>query len=430
MTIHFSFRRSVPRRKVLRGAGASLSLPWLTAMTPAFAGLRAESAASPRRFVAMTLTLGLVGEHLNPKESGRDYTPSPYLKGIDHLRDHFTVVSGVSHPGVSGGHRAEASILTANPAGGSGKGGNSVSIDQLMAKHLGDHTRFPSLVLSSSGSNSPSYTVNGSMIPALSSPARLFERLFVDDSEAERARQARRVSEGRSIMDVVSADAKRLGRTLGKNDRHRLDDYFTSVRELELRMAKREAWSQRPKPEVAAKKPVDIRNNSDFIGQQRLMNDMIRLALETDSTRFVCYHLGGGGGVVPLDGVAEGYHTLSHHGRDESKLDQLEIVETEIVRAWGDFVEGLRGVKESGQTALQNTSVLMTSNLGNASSHDNSNMPVLLAGGPFRHGQHLAFDQKHNYPLPNLYVNLLQAAGLPVETFQSSTGTMRGLEML
>ena len=183
-------------------------------------------------------------------------------------------------------------------------------------------------------------------------------------------------------MDVVSADAKRLGRTLGKSDQDRLENYYTSVRDLELRLAKREAWSQRPKPKVAARKPVDIRNNSDFIGQQRLMNDMIRLALETDSTRFVCYHLGGGGGVVPLDGVAEGYHTLSHHGRDESKLDQLEIVETEIVRAWGDFVEDLQNVKESGQTALQNTSVLMTSNLGNASSHDNRNMPVLLAGGP------------------------------------------------
>ncbi len=430
MTVHFNFQRSVPRRKLLRGAGASLALPWLTAMSPAFAGPQAESAASPRRFVAMTLTLGLVGDNLNPTQAGRDYTASPYLKPIDHLRKHYTVVSGVSHPGVTGGHRAEASILTANPAGGSGKGGNSVSIDQLMAKHLGDQTRFPSLVLGSSGSNSPSYTVNGSMIPALSSPSRLFEQLFVDDSPAERARQARRVSEGRSIMDVVSADAKRLGRTLGKSDQDRLENYYTSVRDLELRLAKREAWSQRPKPKVAARKPVDIRNNSDFIGQQRLMNDMIRLALETDSTRFVCYHLGGGGGVVPLDGVAEGYHTLSHHGRDESKLDQLEIVETEIVRAWGDFVEDLQNVKESGQTALQNTSVLMTSNLGNASSHDNRNMPVLLAGGPFRHGQHLAFDQKRNYPLPNLYVNLLQAAGLPVETFQSSTGTMRGLDMV
>lgn len=429
MTIHFNFQRRVARRTLLRGAGASLALPWLTAMSPAFAGAQAEADASPKRFVAMTLTLGLVGENLNPKQTGQGYEASPYLKPIDHLRDHFTVISGTSHPGVSGGHRAEASILTANPAGGSGKGGNTVSIDQLMAKHLGIHTRFPSLVLSSSGSNSPSYTENGSMIPALSSPSKLFDRLFVDDSPAEREKQAQRVREGRSIMDVVSEDAKRLGRSLGKSDRNRLDNYFTSVRELEVRLAESEAWSQRPKPKVDSKRPVDIRNNSDFVGQQRLMNQMIRLALETDSTRFVCYHLGGGGGVVPLDGVDEGYHTLSHHGRDDDKLDQLKKVETAIVESWGDFVEQLNGKKESGQTVLDNTSVLLTSNLGNASSHDNRNMPVLLAGGPFRHGQHLAFDQKRNYPLPNLYVNLLQAVGLPVDTFQSSTGTLRGLEV-
>ena len=429
MAIHFNFQRKVPRRTLLRGAGASLALPWLTAMSPAFATQQAEAEASPKRFVAMTLTLGLVGANLNPKTSGRNYEASPYLKPIDHLRDHFTVISGTSHPGVSGGHQAEASILTANPAGGSGKGGNTISIDQLMAKHLGNQTRFPSLVLSSNGSNSPSYTENGAMIPAESRPSKLFGRLFVDDSQAEREKQAQRVREGRSIMDVVGDDAKRLSRSLGHADRSRLDSYFTSVRELEVRLAESEAWSQRPKPKVDAKRPIDIRNNSDFIGQQRMMTDMIRLALETDSTRFVCYHLGGGGGVVPLEGVAEGYHSLSHHGLDEDKLDQLATVETEIVRAWGDFVEQLHGKKESGNTLLSNTSVLLTSNLGNASNHDNRNMPVLLAGGHFRHGQHIGFDQKRNYPLPNLYVNLLQAVGLPIETFRSSTGTLRGLEV-
>lgn len=403
-----------------------MALPWLSAMRPAFAGN--GQASAPKRFVSMTLGLGLVGDNLNPEQSGFDYEPSLYLKSVQDLRDRFTVISGTSHPGVTGGHRAEASLLTANPVGSSGKAKNTISLEQHMARHLGNHTRFPSLVLSSNGTNSPSYTANGSMIPAESSPSRLYAMLFVDDSAEEQKRQAIRVRQGRSIMDLVGEDAKRLSRQLGPADKDRLDLYFTSVREFEQRLAASEAWARRPKPEVDSPKPVDIRNANDFVGRQRLMCDVIRLALETDSSRFVSYHLGGSGGVVPIDGVSEGYHTLSHHGRDEEKLDQLAIVESEIIRAWGDFVRGLSSVNEHGEAVLDNTCVFLTSNLGNASNHDNRNMPVLLAGGRFRHGQHLAFDRRNNYPLPNLFVNMLQQVGMETDEFASSTGTMQGLE--
>lgn len=423
--IFFNRNRRIERRTVLKGAGVSMSLPWLSAMQSAAA---ADTAAkSPRRFVAMTLSLGLIGENLNPKQTGKDYKPSRYLEQLQDIRDRFTVVSGVSHPGVSGGHRAEASILTANPVGSSGKAKNTISVDQLMAKHLGDHTRFSSLVLSSEGSNSPSYTETGAMIPAENSPSRLFSRLFVNDTKADQIRQAERVRQGRSIMDLVGADAKRLAKTLGRGDQDRLDAYFTSVRELENRMAKSEQWARKPKPKVDAKRPVDIGNSRDFIGRERLMTDMIRLALETDSTRFITYHMGGGGGVVPIEGVEEGYHTLSHHGRDEDKLGQLAIVETEIIGAWGQFVRNLMIPGEQGESVLDNTSILLTSNLGNSSNHDNRNMPVLLAGGQFAHGQHLGFDQRNNYPLPNLYVDMLQHVGLEQDSFASSTGTMTGL---
>ena len=414
------------RRTVLRGVGVSLALPWLTAMQPAFANDNPNQ--SPRRFVAMTLSLGLIGENLNPGQAGRDYEPSLYLKQLQDIRDRFTVVSGVSHPGVSGGHRAEASLLTANPVGSSGKAKNTISLDQHMAKHLGDDTRFSSLVLSSSGSNSPSYTENGAMIPAEQSPSRLFNQLFVDDSPQGQAHQAERVREGRSIMDLVGADAKRLAKTLGPGDQDRLDAYFTSVRELENRMAKSEEWARKSKPKVNATRPVDIRNSNDFVGQERLMTDMIRLALETDSTRFISYHMGGGGGVVPIEGVEEGYHTLSHHGRDEEKLEQLALVETAIVGTWGQFVRDLMVPDERGESVLDNTSILLTSNLGNASNHDNRNMPVLVAGGQFKHGQHLMFDAKNNYPLPNLFVDMLQHVGLEEDKFASSTGTMTGLK--
>jgi len=417
--------RPLDRRTFLRGTGVALAVPWLSAMNPAFGS---AAAAPPRRFVAMTLGLGLVSDNLNPAESGFGYAASRYLEPLQDIRDCFTVISGASHPGVSGGHRAESSLLTAAPMTASAQTRNTISIDQLLAKHLGDQTRFPSLVLGLSGSNSPSYTENGSMIPAEDSPARLFTRLFVADSPAERRRQADRARQGRSIMDLVADDTRALERRLGPGDRDRLDAYFTSVRELERRLTESEAWVHRPKPAVDITKPVDIGNPNDFVGRQRLMCDMIRLALATDSSRFITLHLGGSGGVVPIEGVDEGYHSLSHHGLDEEKLGQLALVETEIVRAWGDFLRGLAAVKEEDGSVLDRTTVLLTSNLGNASSHDNKNMPVLVAGGGFRHGSHVAFDRQRNHPLPNLFVSVLRRTGLEADSFATSTGTMPGLD--
>jgi hypothetical protein len=423
--VHFDFQRALPRRTVLKGSGVALAVPWLSAMHAAFGETAAP--ASPRRLVAMTLSLGLVGENLNPATAGRDYKPSRYLEALQDIRDRFTVVSGASHPSVSGGHRAEASVLTGAPMTASVQSRNTVSIDQLLAKHLGSETRFPSLVLGLSGGNSPSYTEQGSMIPAEDSPARLFTKLFVADSPEERKRQAERARQGQSIMDLVADDTKTLERELGVGDRNRLDAYFTSVRELEKRLVESEAWVNRPKPKIDITKPVDIGNPNDFVGRQRLMSDMVRLALTTDSSRFITFHLGGGGGVVPIEGVDEGYHSLSHHGRDEEKLVQLALVEQEIVKAWGDFLRGLLTADEAEGSVLDRTTVLLTSNLGNASSHDNRNMPVLLAGGGFKHGGHLAFDQQKNHPLPNLFVSMLRQTGLETETFATSTGTMPGL---
>ncbi|MFN3153132.1 DUF1552 domain-containing protein [Bremerella sp.] len=426
--VHFNFGKKLNRRTVLRStAGVGMAIPWLSAMQKAFAG--SEEQKAPKRFVAMTLGLGLHAENLNPEKAGRDYKPSRYLEKLQDIRDKYTVISGTSHPEVSGGHRAEASLLSATPMGKGAQARTTISIDQLLAKHMGHETRFPSLVLSSSGNNSPSYTENGSMIPAESSPARLFMQLFVNDSPEEQAKQLHRARQGKSIMDLVAEDAKSLSRELGAGDRDRLAAYFNSVRELEKRMVEAEQWAHLPKPKVDAKKPLDISNPNDFIGRQRLMSDMIRLALSTDSTRFVSYHLGGSGGVVPIEGVDEGYHSLSHHGRDEEKLEQLALIETAIIHAWADFLRGLDGIKEEEGSLLENTSVILTSNLGNASSHDNRNMPVLFGGGGFKHGQHLAFDQKNNYPLPNLFLSVLQQSGLEVDQFATSTGTMRGLEV-
>ena len=413
--VYFSFNKSLSRRTFLKGAGAAMALPWLEAMSPAFASTAA--AQSPRRFVSVSLTLGLHAPNLNPVDSGFNYTPSIYLKQIKDLLGDLTIVSGSSHPGVGGGHDAEGSILSAAPYSRNAAFKSSISIDQLMANHLGHHTRYPSLVLNASGNNSPSYTETGSMIPAEDSPSRLFAKLFVDDTPAAQKRQVKRLKQGQSIMDIVADDAKMLQRELGAGDKDKMDQYFTSVRNFEQRLGESEDWAGRPKPKVSMKQPTDITDEAEFIRRKELMLDVMYLAIQTDSTRFLTLHAG------------QGYHGLSHHGLDEEKIDQLTIVESDLVKVWGNFVRKLKQSQEGDGNLLDQTNVLLTSNLGNGSSHDNKNMPVLFAGGGFRHGQHLAFDQKNNYPLPNLYLSALQRQGLEVESFATSTGTMTGLEM-
>ena len=433
---------ALPRRTLLKAAGVGLALPWLSAMDGRSAAAAAEVTprapdlpeiepqdGPPRRFVAFTLGLGLLGENLYPTRAGEGWEPSRYLEPLADLRDSLTPISGTSHPGVRTGHRAEASLLTCNPAGGNGRGRNTISVDQYLAKHLGGFTRFPSLTLSSDGSDSPCYTDGGAMVPAQSSPADLFADLFVEEAPAARRRHADRAAHGRSVMDLVLDDANRLTREVGPGDRRRLDEYFTGVRELEQRMAADEGWAKAPKPHVDVDPPDDIRDAARAVERQALLSSVVKLALETDSTRFVVQHLDGSNRTLPLPGVKSGWHNLSHHGREPDKLEQLAVVEGAIVAAWGDFLRSLAEVEEGGERLLDRTTVLLTSNLGNASNHDCRNMPVLLAGGGFRHGQHLAFDRDDNAPLPKLYTSILQRHGLNVDRFFGDPGTQSGLEL-
>ncbi|MFM9016141.1 MAG: DUF1552 domain-containing protein [Verrucomicrobiota bacterium] len=412
--------KALDRRTLLRAAGVSLALPVLEAMTPAFAAEKPSPFA--KRFVGVSLSLGMHSPFLVPQGEGTGYVPSPYLKGIQDIREDFTVVSGVSHPGVTGGHNAEGSIFSACPNSRGNTSRNTISLDQLMANRLGHETRFPSLVLNTNSSSSPSYTENGSMIPAENNAMRLFTRLFVDDSPGERRRQAELIRRGRSVMDVVAGEASRLRRDVSAEDLDRLDNWFTSVRDLEQRLAANEAWTDRPKPKVSLKAPTQMPRNNE-VAVNGIFLDLVHMALVTDSTRFVTLHITGNS-VNGIEGVSSSYHDLSHHGLDEDKLRQLAIVEAGQVKAWGTFVRKLR---DSG--LLKETMTVMTSNLGNASSHNNLNMPVLFAGGGFRHGRHLAFDQKNNYPLPNLYLSALHRLGLEEKRFATTSGTMRGLDV-
>ena len=414
----FTFQKRLSRRAVLRGAGISLGLPLLDAMRPALAAI--PESKSAKRFVGMSLSLGLHSPNLVPATAGKDYQPSRYLKSLQDLRDDFTVVSGSSHPGVTGGHTAEGSIFSACPNQRGATSRNTISLDQWMAKHLGHETRFPSLVLNTNSQTSPSYTENGAMIPAENNAVRLFTKLFVDDTPAEQDRQAELIRQGRSVMDVVGEEAKALQREVGPGDRNKLDAWFTSVRELEQRLVANEEWIRRPKPKVALRAPARIPRDNE-VAVERIYLDIVHMALATDSTRFITLHVTGNG-VTGIEGVEESYHGLSHHGMDDEKLRQLAIVEQGVIDEWGGFLRKLKA-----DSLLDETMVLLTSNLGNASSHDNKNMPVLFAGGGFQHGRHLAFDQKNNYPLPNLYLSALHRLGLEDETLATSTGEMDGL---
>ncbi len=427
-TVHFAKNLNLSRRTLLRGVGVAMALPWLDSMAPAFGKQAKLALKSPRRFIGVSNALGFHAPNLFPDKTGKDYQASRYLKTIDDLRNDFTVISGVSHPDVGGGHRAEPCILSAAPYSGSNFR-NSVSLDQLMAKYLGNETRHPSLVLSPAGTTGTSYTENGAMIPPENSAQQLYAKLFVDDSPEAQQEMGVRIREGRSIMDIVGAEARAVRKRVGAGDREKLDAYFSSVRDLERRLMVNEGWTHRPKPKVDAAAPDRVADSADTIALQRAMYEVMFLAIQTDSTRFITMHSSGSGQRVPLKGVDQGYHALSHHGRDEEKLAQLAIVEEAQVAAWGELVRKLEQTSEGDSNLLDRTMMLLTSNLGNASAHSTKNMPVIFAGGGFRHGQHLGFDQKNNYPLPNLYTSMLQRMGLEIDAFASATGTMRGLEM-
>jgi hypothetical protein len=414
------------RRTFLRAAGVSLALPWLDAMGPGRA--LAAGGGPPRRLVCICTPLGLHPPSFFPEKAGKDYALTPYLDVLKDYRGDITVVSGLSHPDVGHSHDSLFSFLTAAPHPERRAGfRNTISLDQLAAEHIGTRTRFPSLSLSGEGF-SLSWTRSGALVPSDWSPSRLFARLFIEGRPDEVAAQARRLRDGRSILDAVGDQAHRLQSGLGIADREKVDEYFTSVRELEGRLAKAEEWAKKPKPKVDAKPPQDISNPGDLIGRTRLLFDLTHLALQTDSTRIITILLGGASLVPPIPGVTMAHHDLSHHGQDPAKLAQLKIVEVEKLRLLRDLLAKLRQTKEEGTSLLDRTMVLFGSNLGNASSHSCSNLPVLLAGGEFRHGQHLAFDPKNGPPLCNLYVSMLQNMGIEADKFGSSTGTLTGLE--
>ena len=405
------------RRAFLRGAGVTLALPFLEAMQPAF-GAQAGTAI-PRRMVCIQTNMGILPQFFFPETAGRDFAPSAYLDRLKTHRDQITVFSGVSYPGVDGGHTAQKCFLTGTPHPARGGFRNGISLDQFAAEEIGNQTRHPSLVLAVTNENATmSFTRNGAPIPSEQSPMKLFGRLFIQGNNKEVAANVEALQRGRSLLDFVSGESKRLGRTLSKNDQGRLDQYYTAVRELEQRLHSAEEWEYKPKPAVNAKAPSEITDAKEFVRRTEQTFDVMKLALETDSTR-----------VISLFIDTTVIHNITHHGNREEVLGELRGHEERQFDALNGFLNALRGTQEQGDSLLDRTQILYGTCMGSANSHSNVNLPVLLAGGGFKHGQHLAFDKVNNHPLTNLHVSMLQRLGLQTGEFSTGKSTMRGLEM-
>jgi hypothetical protein len=411
------------RRFFLRAAGVSLALPWFDAFVPSRA--RGAVADPPRRMICICAPLGFYPGSFIPAATGRSYELSPYLELLREYRDDFTVISGLA--GISGGHQAIDGFLTGIPGAGQPGIRNGISVDQFAAAHIGANTRFPCLALSGEGLGL-SWTRTGARIPAHNSPSRLFAEMFLEGKEDEVRAQLQNLADGRSILDEVHGQARSLESKLGADDREKLAEYLTSVRELEQRLVADEKWVRTPKPKVSVEPPQDIANRSDLIGRTRLLFDLAHLAIQTDSTRLITIMLAGATSAPPIPGVTQGHHDLSHHGKDPGKLAQLELIEIECLKVLRELVSKLKQSQENGETLLDRTMVYLGSNLGDASSHSNKNLPLLVAGGGFRHGQHLAFDPQNPPPLCNLYVSMLQRLGVETDKFNTGTGTLTGLE--
>ena len=429
------------RRHFLRGTGIALSLPFLDTMLPTFArGAQSSSAlspdAKPRRMFAINNNLGLLPRNFFPEGQDKDYKPSPYLELLQEHRQDFTVFSGVSYPNVDGGHPADVCFITAAPHPGSGSFRNTISLDQFVAERIGIQTRFPSLTLSVNTRNkSLSCTGTGVAIPPEDKASEVFKQLFLQGTQAEIDAQILKLDTGRSILDTVSVQAKNLERGLGAQDRDRLEQYFTSVRDLESRLKASQGWELKPKPVVTEAAPVDPTSPAAYMEKIKVMYDLARLAFQTDSTRSITLMLDSVATPV-VEGIkdtsiTETYHNLSHHGKADDKLTQLKALVIGHMRLLAQLYGEMKEVKEGEESLLDRTMILYGSNFGDANQHTCFNQPILFAGGGFKHGQHLGFDREHNrnYPLTNLLLSMLQRMGIEEDKFATSTGTMRGLEM-
>lgn len=444
----FLFDQPLSRRHALRGLGAAVSLPLLEAMLPR--GWAAPSQFQPLgksqgpkpRMICCYVPNGVNILEWMPKDKGKDYALSPTLEVLKDLRQDFSVITGIGHPASQGGHSGADTWLTgadlkATPGSDYT---NSVSVDQLVAEVHGKQTRFPSLQLadgSGTGSAGHSHTLSfdraGTPMPSENSPRRLFERLFVPESSADRAATLKRYAEKKSILDSVLAEANALHSKLGKPDQRKLDEYLSSVRETEQRVQRLETWVDVPKPKVDSNhlqlnsQPGNAHDRPMWID---VMLELSYLAFLTDTTRVITYEWSREAG--GYGGGGENHHELSHHGGDAGMLKKLGVIDRFHLERLGRFIKFLKSTEDGDGNMLDRTIVMFGSgmNSGTGGEHSPKNLPTLLAGGHklgLKHGQHLAFEVSGHPPMSNMLLTMAQKMGVETDKFRDSTGTLNGL---
>ena len=426
---------SRPRRRFLQAAGISIALPYLESLKASAEKpnpIQTDESQTPRRMVCIGNEFGMYPGAFWPTEHGADYTLSPLLEPLANQQKNFTLFSHLDH-GLKGGHFAVHTFLTgvkSDVARSMPNGG--ISLDQRAAEHVGSSTRFPSLTIGSDtglhGGCRMSWTRTGTRVPPIAGPRELFRKLFIDGKPEEQARAMDRIALQGSILDAVLGDAKELGRRVSTSDQQKVDEYLSSVRDVETKLQLQKHWQTISKPEP----PMDEPKDEGLAMDLPKIYDLMVLALQTDSTRVATLELGGSFAARDI-GIREGYHGLSHHGKRQSSIDLLVQIEKYQVEQFARFLDKLSSTNQPGsdESLLESTMVLFGSGMGNANSHTNNDLPIILAGGGFRHGEHKRYPEESNarVPLCNLYVSMLQRFGVETDQFSNSTGTLTGLEI-
>jgi hypothetical protein len=428
----------VNRRFFLRAAGVTLALPLFESLSHRGLGTAfavdsspgaAVGASRPVRLVCVGSMLGFYPPAFFPEKTGTDYDLPHLLEPLTPHRSELTVFSGLDH-GVKGGHFAIHAYLSGvRTVDAKGMPEGNISIDQRAAETVGGATRFPSLAVGSEdglhGGCQMCWTRSGTRVPPIPRPKELFGKLFINDSKSDRDRADDRHRLQGSILDTVQSDAKALQRRLDQRDREKLDEYFNSVRDVEHQLQLSKQWTDVPKPKPGMDEP----QNKGFVSDLPVIYDLITLALQTDSTRVATLEIAGGFEASAF-GLRKDWHALSHHGHVQENIDGLLKIEKYQMEQFARFLVKMKSIQDGNGTLLDHTMVLFGSGMGNASSHTNYNLPIILAGGGFQHGQHRAFPATGlgRAPLCNLYLSVLQRFGVEVSRFGTSTGTLTGLE--
>jgi len=427
----------VNRRFFLRAAGVTLALPLFESLSPRVLGAglgvaskegAAVGAKRPVRLVAIGNMLGFYQPEFFPKRNGRDYDLPLLLQPLAPLRRDLTLFAGLDH-GVKGGHFAIHSFLSGvRQVDAKGMPEGNISVDQRAAETIGGATRFPSLAIGSEdglhGGCMMCWTRSGTRVPPIPGPRELFRKLFISEDAGDRERAADRLALQGSILDAVNGDAKSLQRHLGKRDQEKLEEYFTSVRDVEKQMELGKRWANVPKPKPGMPEPA----NTGFVSDLPVLYDLMALALQTDSTRIATLEIAGGFEASAF-GLRKDYHALSHHGQVQENIDGLLKLEKYQLEQFARFLGKLKALEDGNGSLLDHTMVLFGSGMGNANAHTNNNLPIILAGGGYRHGEYRVYPEKGlgRVPLSNLYLSLLQRFGVETNRFGLSTGTMRDL---